>query len=360
MTEKKKKSWNIELDIGGISHTEIVLFTKHLSVTLKSGLTVFEGVEILADQATGKMKKVLKDILETLRAGEALYQALQKYPKYFSPVYISLVKIGELSGNLEGNLLHLADQLHKAHELKSKVKSAMMYPTFILVAVFGLGMSVALFILPKILPLFKTLDVELPISTRALIFLAELFQDHGLIMGVSSVVAFVFVIWFLRRDFVKPVTHRVYLKMPVLKGIITDINLERFTRTFGTLLASAVPLDEGLKIVGDGTTNRAYRAAILSAIPEVQKGNSLVVALSQYPNLFPRITTRMIEMGEKTGSLENTLKYLSEFYAGEVDTTMKNLSTILEPILMIFIGVVVGAVAISILGPIYKITGSMR
>ena len=358
MAKKEKKKFEIYL--GGVNHTDIMLFTKHLSVTLKSGLTVYEGIEILEDQAEGKMKQVLRKIMAIIKAGKPLYEALSEYPKYFTPVYVNLVKIGELSGNLEGNLNHLAEQLHKSYELKQKVKSAMMYPMFILIAVAGLGLSVAIFILPKILPLFQTLDVELPITTRMLIWVAEMFQHHGMAMAGGSIGGTVFLFWFLRRKFVHPVTHRIMLKAPILKGILKNINLERFTRTLGILLMSAVPLDEGLKIVANATPNYLYNKAINSAIPEVVKGNSLLSAFGQYPELFPKITSRMIGMGEKTGSLEVTLKYLSEFYEGEVDNTMKNLSVILEPVLMIFIGVVVGMVAMAVLGPIYKITGSMR
>lgn len=360
MSKKEKSKWNIEINIGGISNTDLLLFTKHLSVALKSGLTLYEGIDMLFDQAAGRMKRVLKDVLEIIKSGKPFYEALAKYPKYFSPIYINLVRTGEIAGTLEENLNHLATELKKSYELRQKVKSAMMYPILIFVAVIGLGMAIALFVLPKIVPLFKTLNVQLPASTRALIYFAEISSKHGLALALWTIGGVIFLNWFFKRKMIKPILHKFFLKIPVVKTIIININLERFMRTLATLLQSSIPVDKCLQITADATVNEIYKRAIISFIPEVQKGNTLSASIAHYPDIFPKITSRMIGMGERTGSLDRTLKYLSEFYGGEVDSIMKNLSTILEPVLLIFIGVIVGTVAISILGPIYKITGNLK
>ncbi|MDP4008577.1 MAG: type II secretion system F family protein [Candidatus Peregrinibacteria bacterium] len=356
---EKKSLFQKELSIGGINATAILLFTKHLAITIKSGLTLVEGLEILLDQSKGKMESVLIGVLETVRSGKSFSEALCAYTKYFSPIYINMVRTGELSGTLEDNLARLVIDLNKAQILRRKIKSAMIYPMFVFVAVFGLGMSVALFVLPKILPLFRTLDVELPITTRGLIWVAEVFENHGFSLLVGTVLGVTLLLWLLRRDFVKPFTHRLILKIPVVKTIVRNINLERFTRTFGTLLESGLPLDQSLQITADAMENRAYHSVVLSFLPEVKSGNSLLMAVSKHPKLFPMITSRMIGVGEKTGNLDNTLKYLAGFYEDEVDETTKNLSTVLEPVLLIVIGIIVGTVAISILGPIYQITGNL-
>ena len=362
MTRKKikKSNWNINIDLRGVRAVDILLFTKHLSVTLKSGLTLVGGLEILNDQAKGKMKKITKKILETVRTGEPFHKALEIYPKHFSPIYINMVKSGELSGTLQDNLKRISIQLNKSHKLKKKIKSAMIYPVLVFVAVFGLGMSVALFVLPKILPLFKTLDVDLPITTKGLIYIAEIFDKHGINILFGTIAFFVFLFWFLRLNFVKPVTHKIILKIPAIKNIIKNINLERFTYTFGTLLESGLIVDKSLRITAEATENRVYKKAIYALIPEVESGNTISTAVEQYTELFPLITSKMIGVGEKTGNLDSTLKYLAEFYEDEVDEAAKNLSTIIEPVLLILIGIVVGVVAISILGPIYQITGSLR
>lgn len=358
--QKVKNLFNSEVIIGGVSTIDILLFSKHLSITLKSGLTLIEGLEILTDQAKGRMKKVLEDILDTVKSGESFHTALEKYPKYFSPIFINMVRSGEVGGTLDQSLHRISIQLNKANSLKKKIRAAMIYPIMVFIAVFGLGMAVAIFVLPKILPLFKTLDIELPLTTRMLIKIAEVFEAHGFLIGIGGLILFFVIMWVLRLNFVKPFTHRVILHLPVIKTIATNINLERFTRIFGTLLDSGLTIDKSLKITAEATENRIYRKAILELIPQVEAGNTLAISVSKYPKLFPLITSRMIGVGEGTGNLDNTLQYLAGFYEDLVDEATKNLSTIIEPVLLIIIGIVVGTVAISILGPIYQITGNVR
>jgi type IV pilus assembly protein PilC len=357
---KIKKSWNINIEIGGIKPVDIMLFTKHLSVTLQSGLTLVDALEILVDQSKGKMQQVVEKLLDTVKSGEPFYEALKQQPKYFSAIYVNMVKSGELSGTLDQNLKKLTRQLEKSYALKKKIKSAMIYPIMIFVAVFALGVSVAIFILPKILPLFKTLDVELPLTTRGLIYVAETFEAHGLAIFIGLIVFMIFSFWLLKRDFVKPFTHRLVLKIPLVNKIIMNINLERFNHTFGSLLESGLPLNQSLKITADATDNRVYKKAVQNLVPVIEAGNPLSKAIASYPELFPLITSRMIGVGERTGNLGQNLKYLAQFYEEAVDEATKNLSTTLEPILLMVIGVIVGTVAISILGPIYQITGNLR
>jgi type IV pilus assembly protein PilC len=356
----KFKNINFNIELSGISHKEIMFFTKHLAISLKSGLTLFDAIELLSDEAGGKMKQVVNEILEALKTGQNFYSVLEKYPKYFSSIYINLVKTGELAGTLEENLNRLALQLSKDHDTRQKIKSALMYPMLILIAIVGLGLSVAIFVLPKIIPLFKSLDTDLPTSTVVLIKIAELFQNHGKAILIGIIAFFTACFWLVKQNFAKPAVHSIILKIPIVKDMIKNIQLQRFNLTLGTLLSSAVTLDRSLLITGEATENRVYRAAIKSFINDIEQGKSLAEGLANYPKLFPRISSRLIAMGEHTGGLEQSLLYLAELYEDEVDNIMKNLTTILEPALLIFIGLTVGAVAISILGPIYKITGNLR
>ncbi len=357
---KKKKSWNIEISIGGVSATELLFFTRHLSLALKSGLTLFETLAMLHDLATGKLKEVLRRIMNLLEGGESFYSSLSHYPQYFSALYLNLVKTGELSGTLEKNLAYLAENLEKTRTLKQKVKSAMIYPMFILSAVIILGICMAIFVFPRILPLFSTLDVELPVTTRILIFITNAMSQHGLLIIGGMIVFIILLVWLLRQNFIKPFTHSIIVRLPVFGKIVQNLNLELFTHTLSTLLYSGIPLDRSLKITADATDNRVYRAAISHFVLAIEKGNTLAESFESYPKLFPKMFKYMIAMGERTGSLDSTLKYLSEFYESEVDTTVKNLSTIIEPLLLLVIGSIVGLVAMSILGPIYKITGGIK
>lgn len=253
---------NINIQIGSISNEEIVLFTKHLAVTLKSGINIIDALDMLLDPNQVKMSSMITDIMEHIKAGQALHETLEKHKKYFSDIYINLVKTGELSGNLEDNLSYLTEQLQKSQELKKKVKSAMIYPAFVIAAVFGLGFSVAIFVLPKILPLFKSLNVELPITTRMLIFTAELFQSHGLLIFIASTFAVLFFSFLLRREFIKPLTHRLVMITPIVRMIIKNVNLQSLSHTMSILLKSGITVDYALQIVMHSSHNVVYKNAI--------------------------------------------------------------------------------------------------
>lgn len=360
LAKKKKASWNIDITIGGVSDNEIYFFTRHLSLSLKSGLTLIEALMLLHDQSNGKLKKILYEISERLKSGSAFYEALGHYSKYFTPLYLNLVKTGELSGTLEKNLHYLAENLKKTKALKQKVQSAMMYPVLIFVAVVALVAGMVFFVLPKIIPLFKTLNVDLPATTKILIFVADIATEHGAVIMGSLIGVTIFLSWLLKQNFIKPYSHWLVLHTPMLKHIVQLVNLEIMSHTLNTLLLSGITIDSSLQITSDATNNRVYRKAIANCIVEVQKGNTLSSALGRYPKLFPKMMHSMIAMGERTGNLDVILSNLSEFYEEEVDNIMKNLSTVLEPVMLIFIGLIVGTVALGILGPIYKITGSIN
>lgn len=359
MAEKKKGALQMEINIGRVKDIDIMLFTKHLSVALKSGVSLLEALEILAAQAKGKIKNIINSLVQTVRSGESFYYALKQNDKYFSDIYLNMIRSGEVSGTLEENLERLSIELKKSLTLKKKVKSAMLYPSMVFIAIFGLGMSVALFILPKILPLFDTIDTELPITTQWLIYVAELFKAHGIWIVLGSFAVLGGVIWLVTRRFMKPLVDRTVLKIPIVGKIVKNVNLTRFNRTFGTLLDTGLTVDEGLKITARSIGNDTYKKALEDMILKIQSGNTIKYAAANYPKLFPPITVKMISVGERTGNLSSTLIYLSTFYEEEVDDAVKNISTIIEPVMLMIIGVVVGVVALAILGPIYEITGNL-
>lgn len=349
------------MEIGGISSADILFFTKHLSMVLKSGLTLEEGLGMLEEEATKQnFKKMITTIREGILGGQPFHATLANYPKSFSLLYVHLVKTGELAGALQQNLEYLAEEMHKTQELKRKVTGAMTYPLIILIAVLGLGFFIALFILPKIVPLFKNLNVELPLTTRGLLFIADSFVKNGWTIAIATVLSLIVLFWLLKRPFMRPLLHPLFLKLPLIGKVMRNLQLTRFTRTLATLLKSGIPLSKSLEITAEATGNVAYKKAIHSFITVVEKGDLLSHAMQEYAALFPLLTSRMVAVAERTGSLETTLFYLSGVYEEEVDSTLKNFATTIEPMLLIFIGLVVGLVAISILGPIYKITGNIR
>lgn len=359
LQKKNKSVLEFEFNIKGVTVTQKLVFAQYLAVMLKSGLTISESLEIIVDQANGKFKKIVEKILFSIRSGNTLSSSLKKYPKVFSNLFVSATYAGEASGTLDENLNNIAKQLKEEKELVSKLKSAMVYPVIVLVATFFLGLAMAFLVLPKIVPLFEGLDMDLPWTTEVLISFSHAVEDHGwLIMGV--VIFLIFSIsWLVRQKFSQPLTHLLILKTPIVRHISKNANLARFCNTLGTLLKSGLNIDEALAITRDTLGNYYYRQTLAVVTERIGRGTRLSDNLEKYEKYYPRLVTSMVRVGEKSGNLEESLFYLAEFYSVEVDNSTKALSTAIEPILLIGIGLAVGGMAISIITPIYQITGNI-
>ncbi len=359
-TKEKKSLFQMEISIFGVSLSQKVLLAKHLSIMLKSGLPLPEALKIIRDQSSGKLKKVLTGVLSSVKAGRSLSESFSYYPRTFSGLFINVVKSGEVSGNLEKNLANIAEQLERERKLKSKIKGAMFYPIVVSVVAFGLGMALAFFVLPKITPLFEGLQMDLPITTKFLIWFSHLIRDYGGWL-LSGILGFVFLlVWLARQRFSRPVTHWLLLKIPLIKKISSDTNLARFCRTLAMLLKSGLNIDEALEVSKDSLNNYYFRKSLSKVSSHVSRGSKISGSLSDFKDLYPAIVIQMIKVGEESGRLEETLFYLGDFYNGEVDNATKSLSTVIEPALLIVIGAVVAFLALSIITPIYEITGNIR
>lgn len=354
----KNKVMSKDISFGKLKDDEKIAFAKHLAIMLKSGLTISEALDIIRNQAKGRLKNIVTTVMKSVLSGRTLSSSLEKFPRDFSPLFINTVMVGESSGNLEDNLDYVSEHLKKNKELMEKIKSAMIYPVIVLVFAFILGMALSFLVLPKIIPMFKGLDVELPITTRMLISFTDFIDIHGrkLFIGIISFV--VFILWFAKRKFAQPITHFLLLKSPLIGTITRNKNLSTFANTLGTLLRSGLNIDEALEISRKTVDNYYFKKYLRSASVKTQRGLKLSDILENNKKIFPGIATSMIRIGERSGKLEDTLLYLAEHFENEVDTATKRLSTAIEPILLIFIGLVVGGLAISIITPIYKITGS--
>lgn len=358
--KQKKGSLNIDLSFGRVSLTQKLLFAKNMSLMLQSGLSIVEALEAAQDSSGPALKKILKGIANSVQAGNSLADSMAHYPKVFSGFFINAVRTGEASGTLESNLAYASLQLEKDQEIQSKVKGAMLYPTIVVSATFVLGLVLSFVVLPKITPLFEGMHMELPFTTRALLWFSHLIQNYGVIL-VIGIIAFIFcATLLLRQKFSRPFNHFVLLHTPVFKNLVRNSALARFSLTSGTLLRAGVPLVEGMSITIDAIGNHYYEQALLKIAKEVEKGSALSEVLSRFPKLFPPLLTRMIQVGEKSGKLEETFLYLASYYEREVDMSAKSLTIAIEPILLLIIGGVVGFLALSIITPIYNITGSIH
>lgn len=348
-----------EINFGGIDLTDRALFAKNMSVMIKSGIPIVEALDIAADSTQGKFKQVIMQIANSVASGKSLSDGLEEFPKVFSSLFINSVYAGETSGTLEENLEYVAEQLHKEKELTAKIKGALLYPIVVLVAAVMLGVGVVFFVLPKITPLFEGLGVDLPITTRILIWISHFVEQHSVSL-LSGIVIFTGAfVWVTRQKFSHPVTHWVLLRMPVVKSLVCNSNIARFCRTLGTLIKSGLTVSEAVAITAETSSNYYYVEALNDISRRLVSGSTLSSNIIMHGDLFPKIVTRMIRVGEESGRLEETLLYLASFFEEEVDDGAKNLSTAIEPILLIGIGIGVGFLALSIITPIYSITGNI-
>lgn len=348
---------DININITGVSNKQILFFTKNLSVMLQAGSTLSEALQVMEQQVTGKLEEIVKDVKGKVNKGFEFSQALEKYPDTFSNTYISVLKVGEKTGSLGKNLKYLVEQLEKTQSLKKKIMGAMFYPAVIFGGGLLVTLGIVIFILPKITGLFKSFDVELPWTTQLLIDISSLFQNYGLLMGGGIIVFSVLVIWILKQDFVKPFTHWLILKIPVVKSIAKHFNLIMFFRTLSILLRSGITIDEGLKTCSNTVQNVKYKDFLTQAYEEVNAGDNLTHVMKKREDLFPPTNIQIISVGEDSGTLSDALEYCSSIHEEELDDLTKNLSDVLEPVLLILMGLLVAFLALSIITPIYSITG---
>ena len=358
---KKKHVKEKKLLFPRVSMLDRLMFTKHLSIMVKAGVPLLESLETLAtDSDSDYLKQILTHVANDVNNGKTLSEGFSRYPKVFDTFYISLIKVSEESGTLDENLIFLSKQLAKDYELRQKIKGAMFYPGIVFTAGGGIGGLIAFFILPQMVDFFDSFDVELPLPTKILLFFANIMKGYGVFIVIGAVLLLILLKMAIQRPAIKPYWHKLLLKLPVLGKLTVFGQTARFCRNFATLIASGVPIPESLETASNTLTNVIYQRHLLSAKSALIKGQNISEYLDRkkYKEI-PALLVKMLRVGEKTGNLEDVLTYLSEFYEEEIDNITKDLTTILEPIMLIGIGLAVGFVALAIIGPIYKLTGSV-
>jgi len=359
-TVEKRRLMNDPIRFSRITPLDKILFARHMSVMLKSGLSLSEALEIVFEQSTsGKLKRIITSVRQSVNNGQPLSGSLEKFKNVFSGIFINMIRVGEASGTLEENLEHLAVQLEKDYELKKKIISAMIYPMIVLFGTFLLGVGLTVFILPKLVNLFSTFKVELPLMTRLFLGLADFLVNYGLYVLIA--IAALVVAWrmLLKSKAARPFFHKILLSLPLISKMTRQVNLARLSRALALLLRSGLTINESLKITADTINNVHYKKILERAVVEVKKGKALSSIL-QREDLFPTMISRMIIVGERTGKLQESLLYIADYYEEELDNQTKNLATVIEPILLVVIGLILGLLAVAIISPIYQLTGSLR
>ncbi len=339
-----------------VSLLEKLTFINNLAVTIKAGLPVSKALLVLTRQMPNPyFRNVISAVAHNVEGGKTLSESLGEYPNIFSAIFVNMVKVGEQSGELDKTLEYLGTQIGRDYNLLRRTKGALTYPAVVMAALLIIGYIMFSFVLPKLTSTFQEFDAELPVLTKIIIRIVDLFASYSLVL-LAVIAVSVFGIWFWHKTASgHAFFHKLNLSLPIIGKIVKKLNLARFTIIFSGLLRSGMPIVEALKITSDTMNNVYYRQAIADASEKVKVGVDLVVVLEKYPKLFTPMVTQMIQVGEETGTMEKVLAEVSNFYEAEIDDTVKNLSSIIEPVLVILIGAVVGVLAVGLILPIYNI-----
>ena len=349
----KKQLWRLY----PVSFKDKVFFAEHLRVMVRSGISLSDALKTLSAQTTNRrLKRILSQMKENIEAGETLSDNLSRYPDIFSKTFISMVSAGEVSGTLEANLEELANQMRKEHQLRSRIKSALAYPVIIILATIAILIFLITFVLPKMLDIFESFQAQLPLPTKILIAVVKFAQNNGMLILTITLITILSVILFSKTKAGKKIFHKIFLIMPVTGPLAKQINLARFSRTFSSLLKTDIPVVQSLEITANTLSNVHYKKTVLETAEEIKKGLNIAEVIGRYPNLFPPLVIQMISVGEKSGNVDVLLKELADFYEEEIDNSTKSISSIIEPLLILFLGVIIGGIAIAVLLPMYTLT----
>ena len=343
------------------SAIEQSLLFKRLAMLLQSGLPMSASLRLLIDESASATKQArLRLVIELVEGGVSLHRALERAAYQLSTFAHNLIQIGESLGTLPDNLDYVAKELKIKHELRKQIIQSLIYPAIIIIATIAISVFLVVVIFPKIIPIFQSVHSTLPWSTRALMFISRTLTQYGLWFAAAIPVSLVFGWWVRQFPVVRRALAVWTLRLPIVGRLLRSYHIATGCRTLGMLLASDVRIVEALGIVTESTAQVVYAEAWRSITLEIQTGQRLSTELRKYPTLFPAVVVQLVHAGETTGNLSHTLRYLASMYEEEVRDITKNLTTLLEPVLMLVMGLIVGFIAVSIITPIYGITQNLH
>lgn len=344
----------------GVSLKDKIFFCKNLQVMAAAGLSLPRAVGILADQSENKVfRNALNQVKENMIKGESFSDSLAQYPNIFSEFMRSMAKVGEETGTLEHVLGIAVIQMEKEYAMSSKVKGAMVYPSVIIVAMIGIGMLMLVTVVPTLAATFKELNAQLPVTTQFVMSLAGFMTKYWWIVVPGMILSGLAIARFSKTKLGKKWIDRIALRFPAISTIVRNVNSAYTLRNLSSLIGAGVSLPRALEITAGTVDNSNYKTALLDIKERVKKGEKFSAAIKVYGNLYPATAIQMVSVGEETGETSNILLKLAEFYENEVDEETKNFASIIEPMLMIIIGVVVGFFAVSMIQPMYSMMDSM-
>lgn len=345
---------------GRVGTHERIIFAKNLGAMLKAGLSLSRALNVLERQTKNRgLKNIIVSLETDISSGKTLSEAMKSHPQVFSKLFISMVGAGEESGSLAESLSMVGAQMDNNYKLQRKVKGAMIYPSIIMVVMFIIGVLMLIYVVPGLTKTFKEVKVQLPLSTRIIIFVSDLFKNNSLFVFVGIII-FVGVLYGWSRTVRgKRCLDYLALHIPIISTIVKETNSARTSRTLSSLLSAGVPIAQSLNITGDVMQNSYYKEVIKESQLGIEKGSTISSIFLQKSHLYPIFVAEMMSVGEETGNMSNMLMEVAIFYEDEVGQKTKDMSTVIEPFLMVFIGVVVGFFAVSMITPMYSIMNTI-
>jgi type IV pilus assembly protein PilC len=342
-----------------VSYKDVVLFSRQLSTLIGARVPILQSLRILDEQITSKqLSHVVRDMIVSVENGESFSLALSKHPDVFGNVYVSLVRSGEASGSVAQALNYLSDQLEKDYNLRANVKKAFTYPTFVLSALLVVGILMFKFVLPKLIGVLKEQGGELPIVSKIIISATDFFEVYWWMVLLLIALLVLGTRYYINTTAGQAQFDRLKIKLPLFGLIFQQIYLARFSRNLATLVSGGIPIIKAIQIVGDIINNTVYRDILNQVAAKVSTGSSISDALAGHPE-FPAITTQMVRVGEQSAQLDDILTKMASYYEKEVDDKVAVLSTLLEPIIMVILGIGVGILVAGVLLPIYNLASTV-
>jgi len=361
--EERKRSQlmsDLQRIASGADEKDLLAFFRELSTLVSAKVPIVPSLKTIHEQTTNDfMRSIIKDISDDVEDGMAISEALEKHPTVFTPLTVSMVRSGEVSGNLQGSIEYVTQNIEQTYQLNAKVRGALIYPAFVVSVAAVIGFLTITFILPKLTGVIKDLNVVVPWYTKAMIWLGDFMQVYWWAVLLIIFAGIVSIVYYLKTEEGSREWDRVKIRMPVLGPLFQYIYLTRFCENLSVLLSGGIPIVRALIVVSDVVDNSVYKKVILKAAQEVKSGGEINTVFFQYTDQIPPIVARMIKIGEETGRLSEILEKLAGFYRQEIDQITRNLSSIIEPVLIVFLGVGVGVLVFSVLLPIYNIAGQL-
>jgi len=344
----------------GVSGKEFVIFSRQLAVMVEAKVPILSALKGIIDQTENPyFSGIISTVLADVDEGKSLSDSLGRHPEVFSDIYVNMIQAGEVSGNLQQSLESLADNIEKNYVLTQKIKGVIYYPAFILTAFFAVGFLMITFVIPKLTEMLKDTHAQLPVTTKALIWTGDFMQHYWWAVLIAAIAAVAGLFYYISTDEGKKEFDVIKLKIPLVGKVLRFVYLARFAENLSTLVKSGIPIVSALQITSRVVGNEVFENHIKEAANKVKTGGSMSEVFSEKKD-FPAIMTQMIKVGEDTGKLDTTLDTMAKFFSREADQIVSNLSSIIEPVLIVILGVGVGILVFSIIVPIYNIAQGIR